>query len=50
MPLLNFGLMKHPLNWVTILLMLVIVGMAVHLICSHYKEVSDSPAASSIAA
>jgi hypothetical protein len=32
--MLNTALMKNPLNWLTILLMLVIAGMAGHLLLS----------------
>lgn len=32
--MLNFELMKQPLNWIIILLMLVIAGMAGHLLLS----------------
>jgi hypothetical protein len=31
MQVLNFDLLKHPMNWLIILLMLVIAGIAGHL-------------------
>jgi hypothetical protein len=31
MDVINFQLMKHPINWLTVLLMVFIFGMAVHL-------------------
>lgn len=36
MPLLNTGLLKQPLNWVVILLMLVIAGIGGHLLLSYF--------------
>lgn len=32
MAILNFNLMKNPINWLTIILMLVIAGMFGHLL------------------
>jgi hypothetical protein len=32
MEIINFGLMKHPMNWLTIILMVLIAGVAVHLV------------------
>lgn len=34
--MLNWGLLKNPLNWVVVILMLVIAGMAGHLILSYF--------------
>jgi hypothetical protein len=31
---INVGLLKHPLNWLTIVLMLLIAGFAGHLLLS----------------
>ena len=39
MKLINFGLMKQPMNWVTVLLMVYIAGIAVHLVLTHYSLV-----------
>ena len=33
--MLNWSLMKHPLNWLVILLMLVLAGIAGHLLLSY---------------
>lgn len=33
--MLNWSLLKHPLNWVIILLMLVLAGMGGHLLLSY---------------
>jgi hypothetical protein len=35
MQVLNFDLLKHPMNWLTILLMLIIAGIAGHLLLSY---------------
>ena len=34
MEIVNWGLLKHPLNWLTIVLMLLIAGFAGHLLLS----------------
>lgn len=34
MEIVNWGLLKHPLNWFTIVLMLLIAGFAGHLLLS----------------
>ena len=34
MKLVNVGLLKHPMNWVIVLLMLVLAGIGGHLILS----------------
>jgi hypothetical protein len=36
MELLNFSLLKHPLNWVIVLLMITIFGLALHLTLDFY--------------
>jgi len=36
MELLNFQLLKHPLNWIIIFLMILIFGIALHLVLSFY--------------
>ncbi len=33
--MLNWSLLKHPLNWVIILLMLILAGIAGHLLLSY---------------
>jgi len=35
MQLINVSLMKHPLNWVTVIFMLVLAGMGGHLLLSY---------------
>lgn len=37
MQVLNFGILKQPINWVTILLMLVIAGIGGHFILSYFR-------------
>jgi hypothetical protein len=34
--ILNWNLVKHPMNWVVILLMLIIAAMAGHLVLSYF--------------
>lgn len=38
---INFDLLKNPLNWVMIILMLAIAGFALHLILPQYFSQSD---------
>ena len=37
MEILNFPLLKQPLNWVIILLMVIIAGIALHLVLDFYE-------------
>ena len=36
MELLNFNLLKNPVNWIVIILMLIIAGMGGHLLLSYF--------------
>jgi hypothetical protein len=36
MEIINFGMLKHPMNWLTITLMVLIAGVAVHLILQYF--------------
>jgi hypothetical protein len=38
MQVINWGLMKHPLNWFTIILMVLIAGAAFHFLTEHIKR------------
>jgi hypothetical protein len=38
MDVVNFGLLKHPMNWVTVVLMLLIAGIAVHLVLRLWQN------------
>lgn len=41
--MLNWELLKHPLNWITILLMLTLAGIAGHMMLAHFgAEASGS--------
>jgi hypothetical protein len=31
MDVVNFDMLKHPINWITVILMVLIAGIAVHL-------------------
>lgn len=35
--ILNWELLKHPLNWVVVLLMVMIFGIALHLVLDYYN-------------
>lgn len=37
MEILNFSLLKHPLNWVILLLMVIIFGIALNLVLDFYN-------------
>jgi hypothetical protein len=37
MEVINVDLMKHPMNWITLVLMVLIAGIAMHLILSWFK-------------
>ncbi len=44
--MLNWDLMRHPLNWIIVLLMLTIAGIAGHLLLTHFgaePQGSSSP-------
>ena len=36
MKIVNWNLLKHPLNWAIVILMLLLAGMAGHLLLSHF--------------
>lgn len=38
MDLINFELLRHPLNWLTVILMVFIGGIAVHLILQYQTD------------
>jgi hypothetical protein len=42
--LINIDMLKNPLNWATILLMLVIFGFFVNVIAGHYGHVKSTAA------
>lgn len=42
MQILNFSIMKSPINWLTVLLMLLIGGTAFSLVMEHYKAVTSN--------
>lgn len=41
MQIVNWELMRHPLNWATIILMVVIGGAALHFIMAHISLRTD---------
>lgn len=44
--IVNWQLMKHPLNWVIVLLMLTIAGIAGHIVLTHFGAEPQGPAGS----
>ena len=38
MEVVNWGLFKHPLNWLTVVLMVMIAGAAFHFVMVHYSQ------------
>ncbi len=42
--MLNWDLLRHPLNWIIVLLMLTIAGIAGHLLLTHFGAEPKSPA------
>jgi hypothetical protein len=44
MQVINWPLLKHPLNWLTVVLMVVIAGAAFHFAQQHIKWQFVSPA------
>lgn len=41
MEIVNFDLLKHPMNWVTVVLMVLIAGIALHLILNYQKSLTQ---------
>lgn len=35
---INWNLIKHPLNWITVVLMVLIAGMFFHLLAVHIRQ------------
>ena len=44
MPILNTAILKQPINWITVILMVFIGSIALHLILSHYSSLAGSDA------
>lgn len=40
MTLVNTAILKQPINWITVILMVFIGGIALHLVLSHYQSLS----------
>ncbi len=38
MQVVNWGLLKHPLNWLTIILMVMIAGAGFHFLSERLKQ------------
>lgn len=36
MQIINWELVKHPINWVVVILMVLIAGIAIHLVLDMY--------------
>jgi hypothetical protein len=42
---INLDLLKNPLNWLTVFLMLVIFGLFANLVVGHYNQLSTAAGA-----
>ena len=42
MEILNWGLIEHPINWLTVVLMVLIAGIAIHFFMSY--KIGSNPA------
>jgi hypothetical protein len=42
MNIVNWGLLKHPFNWLTVVLMVLIVGIAVTFAMQHFTPVGTT--------
>ncbi len=42
MPLINLNILKNPLNWITVLLMLIIFTMFSDVVLKHYISLHDA--------
>jgi hypothetical protein len=36
MELINVGIIRHPMNWLTVILMVLIAGIVCHLVMRHW--------------
>ena len=43
MEIINFEILKHPLNWVTVMLMVFIAGIVVHMILKYQQALPVTP-------
>lgn len=41
MQVLNWAIIKHPMNWVIVMLMLIIAGAAAQLVLTHYRTATS---------
>lgn len=41
--ILNFAILKHPANWLTVVLMVLIAGIAAHFILEYANMMSAKP-------
>ncbi|HET8707104.1 MAG TPA: hypothetical protein VFM46_12450 [Pseudomonadales bacterium] len=41
MDFINVAILKNPLNWVTVLMMLVLFGLFADVILGHYQELQN---------
>lgn len=42
MNLINFNILKNPLNWLTVVLMLVIFALGADIVLRHYSDLSTA--------
>jgi hypothetical protein len=41
MDLINFAILKNPLNWITVLLMLIFFAMGADIVLRHYAHLDN---------
>jgi hypothetical protein len=41
MEIVNVGILRHPLNWLVVILMVMIAAAAFHFVTVHYKTVTE---------
>lgn len=42
MEIVNWGLLKHPFNWLTVILMVLIAGAFFHFLFAHLNQMQNS--------
>jgi preprotein translocase subunit YajC len=40
--IINWGLLRHPMNWLTLILMVMIAAAAFHFVMLHYNQTKQT--------
>lgn len=40
MQIINWGIAKSPINWLTLFLMVLLAGIAIHFVIQHYQGIT----------